>query len=59
METIIQDTLEVGDTFDFEGSPLPGTNRLVSSFTPIKTSANIIQDSYTADVPNIIQDVLG
>ena len=56
---VIQDVMVTGDVYDFIGDPLTGTNRLVSTFTVVKLSGDIIQDVFTSESLDVIQDELG
>ena len=59
MANIIQDVMVSIDGYDFSGDPVNGVDRLVTTFAIIELQDVTIQDSYTSEVTDIIQDVIG
>jgi len=57
MAGVIQDKWKTNVTYGFTATPVTGVNKLVSQFTEISNDTDIIQDSFSSDVPDAIQDV--
>jgi len=54
---VLQDVYEAVPGFDFMANPTNGVNRLVSTFTIIEITGDILQDTYTSGATDIVQDV--